>query len=95
MLQGQNVPAGRKMLVCGGRKYWEWAKIANALDRFERPGVVVDSGTICEDGTEAIALRIVRPYMGMRCKEMTYIPKGSKWIYGCNVKAKGPAPKPI
>lgn len=57
--------------------------------------VVVDSGTICEDGTEAIALRIVRPYMGMRCEEMTYIPKGSKWIYGCNVKAKGPAPKPI
>lgn len=52
MLQGQNVPAGQKMLVCGGRKYWEWAKIANALDRFERPGVVITGGAT---GADAVA----------------------------------------
>ena len=56
---------------------------------------VVDSGTVCQDGKQAIALRIMRPYIGMPCQEMTYIPKGSKWIYGCNAKAKGPTPKPI
>lgn len=56
---------------------------------------MVDSGTVCEDRKQAIALRIMRPYIGMRCKKMTYIPKESKWIYGCNAKAKGPAPKPI
>ena len=46
------VPSGMKVLVCGGRKCWEWAKIARALDGIleERPiGVVITGGATGAD----------------------------------------------
>lgn len=57
--------------------------------------VEVDSGTICEDGTQPVLLRIARPYVGIECQKMTYIQNGSRWIYGCSAKPEGPAPKPL
>lgn len=59
-------PKGVKLLVCGGRNYWHWAKAFAALDQLHRErgiGVLIAGGAT---GADAMAARWAESH-GVQC----------------------------